>query len=172
MFDGVANLAQIGAAMLNETNATEDLIMLTMFRLQRVNWAGHALLWLMTLGIFLGGCSESARTETPGAGTEGGEMVTLAIDLQDGFSDDTVVIRVDGQEIFHKEGVNTDYSLGRADSVEIQVPEGSVNVEVTVPSRHLSDTIVLEVSTTVYLGVSILDDRIDYRISDEMFLYF
>ena len=47
-----------------------------------------------------------------------------------------------------------------------------VNVEVTVPSRHLSDTIVLEVSTTVYLGVSILDDRIDYRISDEMFLYF
>ena len=99
-------------------------------------------------------------------------MASLVIDLQDGFSDDTVVIRVDGQEIFHKEGVNTDYSLGRADSVEIQVPEGSVNVEVTVPSRHLSDTIVLEVSTTVYLGVSILDDRIDYRISDEMFLYF
>lgn len=99
-------------------------------------------------------------------------MASLVIDLQDGFSDDTVVIRVDGQEIFHKRGVNTDYALGRADSVKIQVPEGSVEVAVTVPSRHLSDTIVLEVSTTVYLGVSILDDGIDYRISDEMFLYF
>ncbi|MHC4617840.1 MAG: hypothetical protein ACYTEQ_08815 [Planctomycetota bacterium] len=99
-------------------------------------------------------------------------MASLAIDLQDGFSDDTVVIRVDGQEIFHKQGVNTDYALGRADSVEIQIPEGSVNVEVTVPSRRLSDTIVLEVSATVYLGVSIPDDEIHFRTSDEMFLYF
>ena len=99
-------------------------------------------------------------------------MASLVMDLQDGFSDDTVMIRVAGQEIFHKEGVNTDYSLGRADSVEVQVPEGSVDVEVTVPSRDLLESIVLEVSTTVYLGISILDDRIDIQISDEMFLYF
>lgn len=99
-------------------------------------------------------------------------MASLVIDLQDGFSDDTVVVQVDGQEKYDKQGVNTDYALGLADSVEIQVPEGSVNVQITVPSRQLSGTIVLEVSTTVYLGVCILDDRIDYRISDEMFQYF
>lgn len=99
-------------------------------------------------------------------------MASLVIDLQEGFSDDTVVVQVDGQEIFHKEGVNTDYAIGRADSVKIQISEGSVNIEVTVPSRQLSDTIVLEVSAKIYLGVSILDDRIDFRISDEMFLYY
>ena len=99
-------------------------------------------------------------------------MASLVIDLQDGFSNDTVVVQVNGQEIFHKEGVNTDYSIGRADSVEIQVPEDSVRVEVAVPSRHLSDIVVLKVLTTVYLGISILDDKIEHRISDEMFLYF
>lgn len=99
-------------------------------------------------------------------------MALLVIDLQDGFSNDTVVVQVDGQEIFHKEGVNTDYSIGRADSVEIQVPEDFVRVEITVPSRRLSDTVVLKVLPTVYLGMSILDDKIEHRISDEMFLYF
>ena len=99
-------------------------------------------------------------------------MVPFVIDLQNGFSFDTVVVQVDGQEIFHKKDVNTDYAIGLADSVKIQVPESSVNIEVAVASRQLSDTIVLEVSTKVYLGVSILDDRIDFRISDEMFLYY
>lgn len=99
-------------------------------------------------------------------------MASLVIDLQDGFADDTVVIRVDAQEIFHQQGVNTDYALGRADSVEIQVPEGSVDVEVTVPSRHVSGTIVLEVLAPVYLAVSISDNSVHYRVSDEMFLYF
>ncbi|MCG8603684.1 hypothetical protein MJD09_01610 [bacterium] len=99
-------------------------------------------------------------------------MASLGIDFQDGFSDDTVVVRVDGQVIFQKKGVNTDYSLGRADSVEIRVKEGTVNVDVHVPSRNLSDTAALEVSTKVYLGVSINDDKISFRISDEMFLYF
>jgi hypothetical protein len=99
-------------------------------------------------------------------------MVSLVIDLQDGFADDTVVICVDGQEVYHEQDVNTDYSLGRADSVEIRVSQGSVSVEIAVRSRHLSDTLALEVSKTVYLGVSILDDKIDYRISDEMFRYF
>jgi hypothetical protein len=99
-------------------------------------------------------------------------MASLVIDLQDGFSDDTVVIRVDGRETFHKQSVSTDYSLGRADSVEIQVSEGRVKVEVAVPSRRLSDAILLDVSTTVYLGVSIPDGEVGFRISNEMFLYF
>ena len=99
-------------------------------------------------------------------------MISLVIDLQDGFSDDIVVIKVDNQEIFHKKGVNTDYTLGRADSVETKVSKGSVNVAVNVPSKSLSDTVVLEVVNKVYLGVSIIDDRIVFRISDEIFTYF
>ena len=68
--------------------------------------------------------------------------------------------------------MNTDYSISRADSVEVQVCQGSVSIEIDVPSRHLQDTLALEVSGTVYLGVSILDDKFDYRTSKEMFYYF
>jgi hypothetical protein len=97
---------------------------------------------------------------------------SLVIELQDGFSSDAVVIRVDDLEVFCKQEVTTDYSLGRADSVETPVPVGSVTVEVTLPERRLTGSIVLEVSATLYLGVSIGDDGIDFSPSDEMFLYF
>lgn len=99
-------------------------------------------------------------------------MIPLVIDLQDGFSDDVVMIKVEGNEVYYKKEVNTDYTLGRADSVEIQAHEGTIKVEIIVQSRNLSDAITLEVSAKIYLGVSILDEIIDFKISDEMFLYY
>ena len=99
-------------------------------------------------------------------------MISISIDLQDGFSDDIVVVHVNGQEIFNKKGVNTDYTLGRADSVEIPIREGSLDVAVAVPPKSLSDKVVIEAAADVYLGVSIIDDRIVFKISDEMYEYF
>ncbi len=99
-------------------------------------------------------------------------MIPLVIDIQDGFLEDTVAIKVDNEEIFYKKDVNTDYSLGRADSVEVQVSEGTINVEITVLSRHISGVISIKVSAKIYLGVSIVDNKIDFKISDEMFLYY
>lgn len=124
-------------------------------------------------------------------------MVSLLMHLEAGFEDDTVVVRVDGQEIFHKEEVTTDYSSGLAGPpFKIELPQGSVNIEINVPSQRQSDTIKVEVttanieikvpsqrpsefkrevSTTVYLGVSIVQGKLkDYRTSDsiEDFTYF
>jgi hypothetical protein len=99
-------------------------------------------------------------------------MDSLVIDLQDGFADDTVVIRVEGKEIYHKQDVNTNHALGHADSVETQVDQSSISIEIIVLSRFLRDILALDVCGTMYLGVSILDDKIDYRISKEMFYYF
>lgn len=98
-------------------------------------------------------------------------MSSLFIDLQDGFSHDTVIVKVNDREVFHKDNVKTDYALGRADSVEISIHQDQV-VVVDVPSRHLSDTLALESTHTIYLGISIIEDRIDFRISDKRFLYF
>lgn len=98
-------------------------------------------------------------------------MALLVVDLQEGFADDLVLIRVNGLEVFHKEGVKTKLLLGYADSFKIQVPEGSVNVEVILPSKNLSETILLQVTKEVYLGLSIHNGRIDYRISNEPFGY-
>lgn len=99
-------------------------------------------------------------------------MSVIVIDLQDGFADDEVLILAEGQEIFNKKGVNTDYSIGLAASVKFEVSEKYLIVEVTVPSRRISDNTKVDVSATSYLGVSILDNKIDYQFSDEEFIYF
>lgn len=98
-------------------------------------------------------------------------MTPLVVALQDGFASDLVVVRVNGQEVFRKEGVETKLLLGYADSFETQVPKGSVNVEVILPLRNLSETIVLEATKAVYVGISILGSRIGHRISHEPFGY-
>jgi hypothetical protein len=98
-------------------------------------------------------------------------LATLVLDLQDGFADDTVTIHIDGKEKYHKLSVSTDYALGLADSVKIQVPNGSIQIQIKVLSRHISELVEQKVSETVYLGVSILEDRIHHQISDERFTY-
>jgi hypothetical protein len=98
-------------------------------------------------------------------------MALLVIALQDGFADDLVIIRVNGHEVFRKEGVKTKLLLGYADSFEGQIPEGSVNVEVILPTKNLSETIVLQVTKEVYLGFSMHEGKIDHRISHEPFGY-
>lgn len=98
-------------------------------------------------------------------------MALLIVNLQDGFEDDVVVVKVNDQEVFHKEGVKTKLLIGYADSFEVKVADGSVNVEVILPLRNLSETIVLEVSTVAYLGLSMHEGRIDYLISNEPFGY-
>ena len=71
-----------------------------------------------------------------------------------------------------KKGINTDYSIGLAASVKFEVSEKYIALEITIPSRRLSDSIKVDVSSTSYLGVSILDNEIDYQFSDEEFIYF
>ena len=97
-------------------------------------------------------------------------MKQLRIDLQAGFSNDTVKIRIDNHEVFQKEGVSTDYSIGRADSVEAEVKEGDLTVEVSLPKKNLSKAI--EISKAAYLKVSVQNGEIVLDPSNEMPLYF
>jgi hypothetical protein len=61
----------------------------------------------------------------------------LRIDLREGFSGDTVVVRAGGRELLRREGVSTDYSVGLAASLELDVPEGVPEVEVELPERGI-----------------------------------
>ncbi len=99
------------------------------------------------------------------------EMGLLYIDLQEGFTDDAVVVRVNGQEVFRREKVRTRLQLGLAESVEVTVAEGSADIEVVVVSRNLSKTMKVQVSAETYVGVSIVEGEIDYRISDDLIGY-
>lgn len=98
-------------------------------------------------------------------------MKPLRIDLQEGFNDDLVVVKVDNREVLRKEGVNTMMLLGYAENLTVQVPEGHVKVEVIMPKRGLSRMIELDISQDLYLGISVINGGIEYLISDTPFGY-
>jgi hypothetical protein len=98
-------------------------------------------------------------------------MVLLKIDFQDGFNDDLVLVRFDGEEVFRKERVTTKLVIGYAASIERDVPEGQLHVEVILPEKGISGDIFVEVATPLYLGVSLDGNVIRFRISQSMFAY-
>lgn len=98
-------------------------------------------------------------------------MSKLHVDLQEGFTDDEVALRINGQELFQKEGVTTKTLLGLASSAEIEVPNGTVTIEIKVPTKNLAKTISLETSGSEYLGVSIENGKIKHIVSPEPFGY-
>jgi hypothetical protein len=98
-------------------------------------------------------------------------MPTLRIDFQDGFADDSVVVRVGGREVYRGDNLRTSRLLGFAHSVSADVPAGRVMVEVDVPSREISGTAALDVDSAAYLGISIADDGISFQPSGGPFGY-
>jgi hypothetical protein len=128
-------------------------------------------LFIVVILLFsLAGCGPGAIQSTDVE--EEAILAVLHIHLQEGFTGDTVVVQVNGREVFHKDGVQTKLLLGYADTLEVQVPEASVNVEISVPSKNISETIIIErVSETPYLGVSIQAGKITYIKSNKPFGY-
>jgi hypothetical protein len=82
-------------------------------------------------------------------------MLSIHIALQEGFSGDAVVIRVNGEEVFRESNVTTRLQIGLACSRKFDVEESRANVDVSVPTRNTSASITLEGSRPVYLGVSV-----------------
>jgi hypothetical protein len=87
--------------------------------------------------------------------------------LQEGFVGDDVVVRAQGEEVFHKKDVTTRLQIEYADSFEVRVEGGEVKIEVLLPLKNLSETIMLQVPPIEYLGLSINEGRIDYQTRRE-----
>lgn len=98
-------------------------------------------------------------------------MALLHIDLQEGFADDTVTLQVNGKKVFSRECVTTRLLLGLADSVKSQVEKGLVTIEARVETRGIAKTIRLNVSADTYVGVSVVNDRIEHLVSGKPFGY-
>ena len=98
-------------------------------------------------------------------------MATLHVALQEGFLDDTVSIHVGGREVFRRESMRTRLQTGYADSYEMDVADGPLEVRIEVPSQHLASTLTVDVSGAAYLGVSIIAGTIRVRPSREPFGY-
>lgn len=95
---------------------------------------------------------------------------SIRIDLREGFEDDEVVIRVDEQEVFRKEGVTTLPQVGRADGIDAPVGEGPVTVRVEVPKRGLSESFSVP-APGLHLGISIEDGELTHEVSPTPFRY-
>lgn len=98
-------------------------------------------------------------------------MPAITLDLQEGFAGETVEVRLDGREVWRGE-VRTDWSIGLAERVQVEVPAGGGTVSVSVPSRPASIDLVLKPGEAPVLGVSLIGGGLVSRRSDEPFRYF
>jgi hypothetical protein len=98
-------------------------------------------------------------------------MPELRIALHHGFDDDTVLITVDGAQVFRREGVSTDMRVSLAAQHVMTVDEGPVEVEVSLPAKGLTASETLSVTGDLSLGVSIEGDEIHFRQSSQRFGY-
>ena len=146
-------------------------MILLMLRMSEVGWAGYAVFGLMALCLLLMGCNKRASEETPRAVPEGGKMVTLTVDFQEGFADDTVVVRVNDEEVLWKEGVRTKLLLGLAYSFVTEVEKGAATVRISVVTQNIVETIPLEIAADTHLGMSVENGRIEYMKRDVPFNY-
>lgn len=98
-------------------------------------------------------------------------MPLLHVALQEGFSNDTVEVTVNGAAIFSKSGVSTRTQIGFADSAETEVGLGTVDLLVSLPQKSLSKSIALLVSEPTYVGVSVEAHGIAFNVAMEPFGY-
>jgi hypothetical protein len=97
----------------------------------------------------------------------------LHVALHDGFYDDSVEILVDGQVVYSQRGVTTLTQISRADEVEVEVePDAPCTLEVRLPERGIATTVPMpERAESVHVAVSLVDDALVHRFSDEEFRY-
>lgn len=58
--------------------------------------------------------------------------MTLRVRLGEGFQNNTVSVLVDGRQVYKRSGVSTDWTISRADSVDVKLDAPSVQLEVAV----------------------------------------
>jgi len=98
-------------------------------------------------------------------------MPLLHIAFQEGFTGETVAVRINGNEAYRKEQMKTRFQLGYAGSFEVNVEEGSVRVEVLLSAQNLSETFEVQVSAPTYVAVSLAQNKIVHHVSAQPFGY-
>jgi hypothetical protein len=99
-------------------------------------------------------------------------MPLVRVDLQEGFADDRVSVRLNGVTAVESDHVSTRTQVSvAAVGQERELPAGRLEVVVDVPSRNLTGRLELPLSADTYVGVSVEDGRISFRQSNEAFGY-
>lgn len=92
--------------------------------------------------------------------------MNLHVKLRDGFRNDTVTVRVNGQRVYQKSGVSTDLTISHADSIDIQVQAAAIELEVSVEGGQTVSRPV-QVQETPFIEVWNTGGRLELRASGE-----
>ncbi|MET1078110.1 MAG: hypothetical protein ABWY06_08825 [Pseudomonas sp.] len=100
-------------------------------------------------------------------------MAKLTIDLQEGFAEETVHIRIAGRQVYQQEQLSTRNQIGLAASFSIQVEEGPLSLDVLFPARgDKVEVINLIIQGDTYLGISLsATGALEYKASGAPFMY-
>jgi len=99
-------------------------------------------------------------------------MPALRVDLQEGFRNDTVIVRADGAEVYRKTGVTTRLPVGVAESFEIRTKKNEASIKIEVPTKKQSASAEVRVTQQPYLGVSFdSSDHLVLHPSSQLFRY-
>ena len=92
--------------------------------------------------------------------------MTLHVKLRDGFSNDTVTIKLNGKEVYRKSGVSTDLTISFADAVEFPVEEPVVNLEVAIEGGQKEHK-EIRVRETAFVDVWVIEGQMELRGSKD-----
>jgi hypothetical protein len=96
----------------------------------------------------------------------------LTIEFQEGFQDETVLLRLAGVETMRQQHVKTRLQTGYAAASAATVPEGRVVLEVELPDSAERAQVVLDVRAPLWVGVNLDPGRVlRFKLSDTPFGY-
>ncbi len=84
-------------------------------------------------------------------------MPTLKVDLQEGFTGETVIVRLNQKEVY-RGAPKTRTQIGLADSRSFDLPPQQVTLEVETPQSGVVKSIELGLLHDVNVGICLLPD--------------
>ena len=126
--------------------------------------AGIVLILAASGGACSGERKAAAGSATAVASDRARTNMTLRIKLRDGFRDQTVVITVDGREVYRKSGVTTDLSISYADAVEASTGAAPVKLAVRVENGPAASADI-DPRRTPFVDVRVMDGKMELRAS-------
>lgn len=98
-------------------------------------------------------------------------MTMLHVALRDGFRGHTVQVRIDGEEVYQRDGVTTDLTISRADGFETQTDGGHLGIEVTAEPGPVRGSTVINTADHTYLTISLEGNAVRFQPSSEPFRF-
>jgi len=95
------------------------------------------------------------------------KMPVLKVDLQEGFTGETVVLRLNGDEVY-RGAPKTRMQIGLAVSKSFDLPPQHLELEVTTPLSGASESLELDLFQDSFVKVNLLPDgKIDLKAVKE-----